>query len=128
MKQKIKNWINYFALLLALALPFKALAQTSAVQQGLDSSGLQSSFGTSGLLGARNATDLIARVIKLLLLFTAAIAILFIIIGGYQYITSAGNEESAEKGRKTLVNAVIGLAIIVMSYAIVNVVTNQLLL
>jgi threonine synthase len=40
------------------------------------------------------------------------------------YITSAGNEETAEKGRKTAVNAIIGIVIIILAYVIVNVVAN----
>ncbi len=72
----------------------------------------------------RNAADIIVTVINFLLLFAALIAILFIVIGGYKYITSAGNAESAKSGRETVVNAMIGLAIIILSYVIVSVVNN----
>ncbi len=41
-------------------------------------------------------------------------------------MTSSGNEEQAEKGQKTLLNAVIGLVLIVMAYVIVNIVVNTL--
>jgi hypothetical protein len=74
----------------------------------------------------RNAADIITRIIRYLLLFAALIAILFIIIGGYKYITSAGNEEKAGSGRKTVTNAIIGLAIIILSFVIVSVVNNTL--
>jgi hypothetical protein len=47
-----------------------------------------------------------------------------VVIGGYQYITSAGNEEQSEKGKKTLVNAIIGIVVIVLSFTIINVVVN----
>lgn len=60
------------------------------------------------------------------LAFAGTIAVLFIIYGGYLYLTSGGNEESAEQGRKTMVNSVIGLVVIIMSYVIVRVVTNLL--
>ena len=56
--------------------------------------------------------------------FAGAIAVVFIIIGGYQYIASGGNEETAEKGKKTLVNAIIGIVVIVLAYAIINVLVN----
>ena len=74
----------------------------------------------------RNAADIITRIINYLLLFAALIAIMFIILGGYRYITSAGNAETAKAGRSTVVNAVIGLAIIILSYVIVSVVNNTL--
>ena len=53
-----------------------------------------------------------------------AIAVLFLIIGGFWYITSAGNEETAEKGKGTVINAIIGIVIIVLSYIIVQVVSR----
>src|SRR4051812_16563503 len=66
----------------------------------------------------RTAGDIIIRIINFLLLFAALIAILMIVIGGYKYITSAGNAESAKSGRATVVNAIIGLAIIILSFVI----------
>lgn len=79
--------------------------------------------------GARQATD-IKKVIKLVidwaLYLAAIIAVVFIIIGGFMYITSAGDPGKAGKGRTTLVNALIGLTIIVLSYLIVQIVYNFL--
>ena len=72
----------------------------------------------------RGAADIIVLVINFLLLFAGLIAILFIVIGGYKYITSAGNAESAKSGRETVVNAIIGLVIIILAFVIVSVVNN----
>ena len=69
---------------------------------------------------------LITYIIKQLLLIVGLLSIVFIIIGGFQYITSAGNEEQAESGKKTLTNAIIGLVIVILSYVIVAVVINAL--
>jgi amino acid transporter len=52
------------------------------------------------------------------------IAVIFLIIGGFRYITSAGNEEAATKGRNSVIHALIGIVIIILSYVIVNVVAN----
>lgn len=122
--QKIKSALKYLTALFALALPFLARAQ-SQVKTGLEGSGLQGFFGTGGIAGSGSPTELIANVVRLMLMFSGAIAVVFVIIGGYQYMTSAGNEESAEKGKKTLINAVIGIVIIILSYAIISVITNQ---
>jgi hypothetical protein len=62
--------------------------------------------------------------LKQALVFAGVVAVVFIVLGGYQYLTSGGNEEAAEKGRKTLVNSVIGLVVIIMSFVIVRVVTD----
>ncbi|GAC1412919.1 MAG: hypothetical protein NVSMB66_3500 [Candidatus Doudnabacteria bacterium] len=74
----------------------------------------------------RNAADIITRIINYMLLFAALIAILFIVIGGYRYITSGGSAEAAKAGRGTVVNAVIGLSIIILAFVIVSVVNNTL--
>jgi hypothetical protein len=52
------------------------------------------------------------------------VAVIFLIIGGFRYITAGGNEESVEKGKSSVINALIGIVIIVLSYVIVNVVAN----
>lgn len=69
---------------------------------------------------------LLTFIIQGLLGIVGLLSILFIIIGGYKYVTSAGNEEAAESGKKTLVNAIIGLVIVILSYVIVAVVINAL--
>lgn len=88
----------------------------------------QNPFGTStnSLVGQTTATGLIATVIKLMLYFSGIIAVVFLIVGGYYYITSRGNEEQATKGRQTLIYALLGLSLVILSYVIVTVVTNQL--
>ena len=55
---------------------------------------------------------------------TFGVAVLFLIIGGFRYITSAGNPDGQTKGKQTVINALIGIVIIVLSYVIVNVVAN----
>jgi hypothetical protein len=73
---------------------------------------------------ATSVNGLIKIVINWLLGIAFAVAVLFLIIGGFWYITSAGNEETAEKGKGTAVNAIIGIVIIIMSYVIINVISN----
>lgn len=81
---------------------------------------------STGLRCDQNATinGLIRTVINWLLAIAFGVAVLFLIIGGFWYITSAGNEETAEKGKNTAFNAIIGIVIIILSYVIVNVVSN----
>jgi hypothetical protein len=85
-------------------------------------------FGNSNnsLVGQTTATGLIATAIRLLLYFAGIIAVLFLIIGGYYYLTARGNEEQATKGRQTLIYALLGLSIVILSYVIVTAITNQL--
>ena len=71
-------------------------------------------------LGGGEISDLILIIATYAIDLAGIVAIIFIIYGGYQYITSAGNEENAHKGIKTLTFAIIGLLIVFASYAIVN--------
>lgn len=74
-----------------------------------------------------NITDLLTSIImNILLPLAALVAILFLIVGGYRYMVSAGNEEQAEAGKKTIQNAIIGLIVIILSYAVVTVISNSL--
>ncbi|MCL5666356.1 MAG: pilin [Patescibacteria group bacterium] len=64
--------------------------------------------------------------IKYALGLAGTVTIVFLIMGGYWYLTAAGSEEQAEKGRKTIINSIIGLVVIVMATAIVRITTNAL--
>lgn len=48
------------------------------------------------------------------------LAFLMIAIGGFRYITSGGNEEQAESGKKTLQWAIMGLVAILLAYVLVQ--------
>ena len=48
------------------------------------------------------------------------VAVIFIVIGGINYMTSAGYTDKIEKAKKTILYATIGLIICALSFAIVN--------
>lgn len=54
------------------------------------------------------------------------VAVIFIIVGGVQYMTSAGDAGKLEKAKKTILYAVIGLIICALAFAIVNFVVGIL--
>jgi len=81
---------------------------------------------TTGVASSDSLADLIGKVVKGLLAFAGAIAVVFVIIGGYLYMSAGGNEEQAEKGRKTIVNFVLGLVVIILAYAIVTILISTL--
>lgn len=58
--------------------------------------------------------------------FTTLTAVLFLIVGGYQYMTSAGNPDQIQRAKSTILYSVIGLVVILLSYAIVRFVINAL--
>ncbi len=78
-----------------------------------------------GAAGDRASTVLLFYV-NLFLGIVGIIAVAFIIMGGFRYITSAGNDEAAESGKKMITNAIIGLVVIILSYTIITVIINAL--
>lgn len=89
----------------------------TAPDSGIQDLGIQQT-GREGII------RLIAKIISYALYVSGAIAVLFVIVGGYRYLTAGGNEEGAKKGRTTVVNALIGLVIIILAYVIVSVIVN----
>ena len=61
-----------------------------------------------GAKRGKTVQEIVKLVINWALYLAAIISVIFIIIGGFMYITSAGNETQAGKGRATLKNALIG--------------------
>jgi hypothetical protein len=74
-----------------------------------------------------NSTDvkmILNSVIEWILVLVGGIAVLFLVWGGIQYVTSAGNKDKAELAKKTITYAVIGIIIIVLAEVIVNIATG----
>ncbi len=89
------------------------------VQDGLED--IRGAF-PAGANDKKDVKGFIHTIINWALYLAAIAAVIFIIIGGYYYIFSAGDPAKATKGRTTMVNALIGLTIIVLSYVIVQIV------
>lgn len=84
-------------------------------------------FGNGGgIAGNGTISGLATTIINILLGLAGIVAVFMIIIGGYQWMTARGNETQVTNGRKTLINALIGLVIVVLSFAVVQVVVSFL--
>jgi type IV secretory pathway VirB2 component (pilin) len=99
----------------ALTLPVVAMAQSIELNT-LASSGL----GTQGL------TETVASIIQVIIGFLGVVAIIIILIGGFKWMTSGGNEEKVGEAKKLLSAGVIGLIIILAAYAITTFVISAL--
>ena len=62
----------------------------------------------------------IAPVMKALALVGSILCTLFLVIGGYQYITSSGNPERLVRAKKIIKNALIGLVIVLAAALLAN--------
>ncbi|MBI2637139.1 MAG: hypothetical protein HYW81_03020 [Parcubacteria group bacterium] len=74
------------------------------------------------------STDLkqdIAQVINVLLGFLGILAVIIILYAGFKWMTASGNEEQVGEARKMLLQAVIGLVIVMMAWVITNFVVSR---
>lgn len=65
------------------------------------------------------------NIVEILMNVAAYVAVAFIIVGGFKYLTSMGSDGNA-KGRKTIINACVGLLLSILSIGIINFVTANL--
>src|SRR3989344_3308409 len=111
---KVIKSTHLLLLLMILALvPVVALAQ----QQGI----------TNPLGNIGTVSDLLGKIINYMLGLVGFIALIALITGGARMIMDFGNEEQVKKGKMTIMWAVIGLLVVLLSYAIINIVTGEIL-
>ncbi len=113
---------RYLALgvLLTLLVPALVLAQNQGWNQGLIE--FQQQTGLSN----QQLPVVIGRVIRIVLSFLGLIAVVIIIIGGFQWMTSGGNEEKVGSAKKLMGAGIIGLAIVVLAYAVASFIISAL--
>ena len=61
---------------------------------------------------------LITNLVNFILIIAGILAVLYLVWGGITYITAGGDAEKAGKGRTAITNAIIGIIIIMASFAI----------
>ncbi len=78
-------------------------------------------------LGDRDPRDIAASLIQVILGFLGILAVVIILIGGFKWMTAAGNEDQVAEARKIIVAGIIGLVIILAAWGIANFVLESLL-
>ena len=100
--------------LAVLFVPAAALAQVGTGNYG-------PTFG----LGTADLESTVVNIIQWVLGFLGLIAVIFILYGGFLWLTSGGNEDKISKAKKTITAAVVGLIIVLLAWAIVIFVVGQ---
>ena len=73
---------------------------------------------------ATSLSNIVVKLINGLLIIAGILAAIYLIYGGVLYITAGGEAEKATKGRTAVINAVIGIVIILIAIIIVQWVNN----
>lgn len=112
----MKKYLLVGTLAASLLLPVLVSAQD--MTQGLGQ------FQNETQLTNADLTTVIGRIVKIVIGFLGLIAVVIILIGGFQWMTSGGDEDKIKNARKLMTNGVIGLFIVVIAYAIALFVMN----
>jgi len=121
--KKLVKGIIAFIFVFMLILPVFSIAPLASAQN-LD---LGINYAQNlGLADSANTDprDAIVNVVKYLMTFLGIIAVVVILLGGFRWMTAAGNEDRVAEAKKLIVSGVIGLIIILAAFAIVTFVVN----
>ena len=116
MKKKIVSLLPYVFSLLIIAAPAQLYAQ--------DLYGLKDAKNIN--VGKEDdLKGVVADVVNIVLGFLGIISVIIILFAGFKWMTAAGNEEQVSEAKKMLVQAVIGLGVVFLAWAIASfVITN----
>lgn len=110
---------------LALGLTLAALVPSVAFAQVVDDN-----FGLNQLsniqLGTNSLQETISIFINVILGFLGIVAFIIILLGGFKWMTSGGDEDKIGEAKKLMGAGVVGMAIVLASWAIASFVINQL--
>lgn len=119
-----KTFLTLFILIIVLIIPYFVFAQAplDAVKSVADEG---SGYKTDG-----DAIDLPTYLGAIVSVFMGLLGVIFIILiiyGGFNWMRAGGNESKVELAINTIKRAVIGLLIVVGSYAIAQFIFSKLL-
>src|SRR3989344_1427453 len=77
-------------------------------------------------LGVQTLAEAFGIAINIVLGIGIALTIIFLILGGIQYITSKGDQKAAQEARTSLTNAVIGFIVVIGAFTIKTVMVSIL--
>jgi len=82
--------------------------------------------GTAGPVAPATISEKIGKIIAVVLAFLGVMFLVIVIYSGIQWMTAGGNEEKVTKARTRMINAVIGLVIVMIAYGITYFVISRL--
>lgn len=88
--------------------------------------GLGQTASVAGLGTTQTIPDIIGTLIYAALSLTGVIFVILIVYAGYLWMTARGTTEDADKAKKIIENAIIGIIITGLAFAITNFVLNRI--
>ncbi len=92
---------------------------TYAFNQGMEA-GASAAKGVEQVTDLFGATGIFSTVTSVLLFVIGAISVIMIIIGGLRYVVSGGDSSNVAAAKNTILYAIVGLIVALLSYALIN--------
>jgi len=109
--------------IVAAALAFGILPSFAQVVPGQIPGPIVETTGPTTITGW---VDVLLTVVQWIYTLIFILAVLFILIAAFYFITSGGDSEKTGKAKSMLLYAIIGIAVALLSFAIVSLVRNSL--
>lgn len=111
-----------FAIIISIFTPMSSQAFAASnidACSALDSGSIaREAAGCDG--GSDQLPVTVINILNVVIGISSLVAVIFIIIGGFNYMTSSGDATKVKKAKDTILYACIGLVICVIAFAIVN--------
>jgi hypothetical protein len=119
LKKGLKQVLIVLGLSSLLLIAFAAISGIVGAQ-GMIGPGDQPAVLAGQTGGEGSLRQIVLNIVNFILIFLGLIAVIMIIYGGITYVTSAGNNEAIEKAKKIIMYAIIGIVVVLVSFALVN--------
>jgi hypothetical protein len=108
-------------------LPFAAMAQRpNPFGSGGEAGKLLNDTGRTAGVGDADLTVIVGNIINIVLGFLGIVLLFYLLLAGWTWMSAGGDSKKVDEAKTMIRNAIIGLVIIVASYAIANFVIGQL--
>lgn len=128
----MKNTIKTLPIVAGSTLMLLATRALAVVDNGDGQVGVPDAINPSGALSkvkpSGASTDLLTniRVItNTMILFVGIAAVVMLIVGGFQYVFSQGNDKHTKTAKDTIMYSIVGIVIALLAFAVVNFVLSQ---
>ena len=82
--------------------------------------------GTAIISDVAQLENLIQKIVNWFSWFVLTVAVLFLLVAAWTFLTAGGNPESVAKARQMLIYALIGIAVAVLAWGMVPLITSVL--
>ena len=136
MKKRLSTLLTGLAMTIALSLGLAAPAFAQTAQDQINNglcagSNLQFTENPGQCSAASSdattkINNLVKTVVNLLSAVVGIVAVIMIIVGGFRYVTSGGNDTSVTAAKNTILYAIIGLIVVALAQIIVRFTLSKL--